>query len=153
MNRFLLVSGALLGALSVVSGAFAAHALQSTLSERALGWHNTAVTYHARHAIALLICGLIAGLGDALGYVTVRARRALRVAGLALLTGTVIFSGSLYLMAFTGMTWLGAVTPIGGVLLVVGWVSLAIGAFTMHSGPAAPHEALTSIGTGALPKQ
>jgi uncharacterized membrane protein YgdD (TMEM256/DUF423 family) len=120
MTRFLLVAGAILGALSVVSGAFAAHALQGVLSERALGWYDTAVTYHAHHALALLLCGVMAHIG----YLN----RALRVAGLALLSGTVIFSGSLYVMAFTGMTWLGAVTPIGGVLLIVGWVALATSA-------------------------
>lgn len=117
MTRFLLVTAALLGALAVLSGAFGAHALNDVLSERSRGWYDTAVTYHARHAIALLGCGLLAATGH--------RDRALLVSGLCLLAGTLVFSGSLYIMSFTGATWLGAITPIGGVLLIVGWLALA----------------------------
>ncbi len=118
MTRLLLTSGAVLGALAVLSGAFGAHALQGMLGERALGWYDTAVTYHARHSLALLACGIL----GTLGY----HGRSLSVAGLCLLAGTLVFAGSLYTMAFTGLTWLGAITPIGGVLLIVGWSALVI---------------------------
>jgi len=122
--RWTLVSGALLGALAVASGAFGAHALQGVLSERARVWYDTAVTYHAGHALALLACGLLAlhvGASGASG-------RALRVSAFAFLGGIALFCGSLYLMAFTGWTRLGMITPIGGVLLITGWIALAVAA-------------------------
>ena len=121
MTRFLLVSSAILGALAVLSGAFGAHALDGAFSERAQGWYDTAVTYHARHALALLGCGLLAATGH--------REPALWISGACLLAGTLVFSGSLYSMAFTGATWLGAVTPIGGLLLIIGWLTLAVSAW------------------------
>ncbi len=99
-------------------GAFGAHALQGTLPARAQGWYATAVDYQGLHALALVLCGV-------LGLVREPAR-ALSFAAPALLAGTLVFSGTLYLMAFTGLTWLGAVTPIGGVLLILGWSALAL---------------------------
>ena len=122
--KWMLISGAVLGALAVASGAFGAHALQGVLSERARGWYDTAVTYHAGHALALLACGLLAAhVGtDGPGSGT------LRLAAGAFLGGVAVFSGSLYLMAFTGWTRLGMITPIGGALLIAGWLALAVAA-------------------------
>ena len=129
-TRASLVAGAALGALAVALGAFGAHALEGVLSGRALGWFATAVDYHARHALALLACGLLgasrAGSPDAPGRTV--PGRALRIASACFVAGVAIFPGSLYLMAFTGATWLGAITPIGGVLLIGGWVALGVAA-------------------------
>lgn len=116
----MIVTAAALGAVAVALGAFGAHALRDVLSERALGWFATGVEYHARHALALLGCGLVAAIGG--------TGRALNAAAWAFVIGTLVFSGSLYLMAFTGATWLGAVTPLGGVSLIAGWVALAVAA-------------------------
>ena len=129
-TRASLVAGAALGALAVALGAFGAHALQGVLSERALGWFATAVDYHARHALALLACGLLGGLRERLSGASERDApgRTLGIASACFVAGIAIFSGSLYLMAFTGATWLGAITPIGGVLLVAGWVALGVAA-------------------------
>ena len=112
MSRLILAAGALLAALAVAGGAFGAHGLRSLLDERALGWWQTAVQYQMWHALALVALG--AG----------RVERAALPACL-LGAGTVIFSGSLYLMALTGAGWLGAVTPLGGAALIAGWLLLA----------------------------
>lgn len=118
--RTCLVAGALLSALAVALGAFGSHALRGALDARALGWYATANDYHARHALALVACGLLgATRGD---------RAALRWAGACLAVGTALFSGSLYAMALTGATALGAVAPLGGALLIAGWCALAAGA-------------------------
>ena len=97
-------------------GAFGAHALAARLSaDMQAIWH-TAVQYQFYHALALLAVGLL-------------ARQGMTGAGVATATvcfavGTLIFSGSLYVLAFSGIRWLGAITPIGGVLLIVGWAAL-----------------------------
>jgi uncharacterized membrane protein YgdD (TMEM256/DUF423 family) len=108
----LLAAGALTLGLGVALGAFGAHALRDALGPTALGWWQTAVSYQMWHGLALLALG--AG----------RVERVNLPAWLIGL-GTLIFSGSLYLMALTGMRWLGAVTPIGGVLMIAGWSLLA----------------------------
>ena len=123
--KWMLIAGAVLGALGVAAGAFGAHALEGVLSERARGWYDTAVTYHGRHALALLACGLLSlHAGGSGGGAT-------GVAAVAFTGGVVLFSGSLYLMAFTGWTRLGMVVPLGGALLIVGWVALAIAALRL----------------------
>lgn len=129
MNKWILISGALLGASAVMTGAFGAHALETVLDERASGWYDTAVTYHASHALALLITGIV-GLHIGSG----RGRTAVLCAGVCLLMGVMIFSGSLYVMAFTGITKLGMVTPIGGVFLIAGWLSLALATSRIRTG-------------------
>ena len=135
--RWMLAGGALLGALAVASGAFGAHALQGVLSERARIWYDTAVTYHARHALALLACGLLSGHALAphgAGAPSAPAVTALGVAAFAFVGGIALFSGSLYVMAFTGWTRLGIVTPLGGLALVVGWIALAVAAVRLPLG-------------------
>lgn len=108
--------GAVLGGLSVVLGAFAAHALRDAWSPARLAWMETGVRWQAVHALALLGTGLSARVFG--------PGRALRVATVAFAAGTVLFSGSLYALAATEVRALGAVTPIGGVALVVGWGAL-----------------------------
>ncbi len=114
-TRWIRVAG-VLGGLGVGLGAFGAHGLRERLSPAALEIYKTGVLYHLIHAVALLALALAperAGLG---GKVT---------RGLFAL-GILIFSGSLYALALTGVRWLGAVTPIGGVLFIAGWLTLVM---------------------------
>jgi uncharacterized membrane protein YgdD (TMEM256/DUF423 family) len=113
-----LLAGAVLGGLAVIAGAFGAHALKATLPPEKLGVFEVAVRYQLFHALALLAAGVLLRHTD-LG--------AVRLAAGLFLAGTVLFSGSLYALAFGAPGWLGAVTPLGGVLLIGGWGALAWG--------------------------
>jgi uncharacterized membrane protein YgdD (TMEM256/DUF423 family) len=113
-----LVLGALNGALAVALGAFGAHGLRARLDPASLEIYQTAVQYHAIHALALLAVALLLARGH---------QGTLAGAGWAFTAGIVFFSGSLYLLSTTGPRWLGAVAPIGGTALIVGWVLLAVG--------------------------
>lgn len=112
MARFLLISGAALCMLAVVLGAFAAHGLKSQLSEYALGVFQTGVTYQFYHGLALILFGIL----QTQGY-------QLKLSGWLALIGCVFFSGSLYLLALTGVKWFGPITPIGGTLFIASWLS------------------------------
>ncbi len=112
--------GAWLGGLGVIAGAFGAHGLEGKLDSRALEVFETAAKYQMYHAPALLAVGLLAFHG--------RRGRMLDFAGWSFLVGVLIFSGTLYALAFTGLRWLGAITPIGGLGLIAGWFALAIAA-------------------------
>ena len=113
MNRTWLGIAAINGALAVMAGAFAAHGLKARLSADALAVFETGARYHMYHALAMALAGLMA------------ARRA----AIAFLAGIVLFSGSLYLLALTGVTLLGALTPVGGLCFIAGWALLAWAAF------------------------
>lgn len=115
-----------MSAIAVMSGAFGAHALQGVLSERSRGWFDTAVTYHAQHALALIATGLLAGF--------TQGGTAPAIAGACFLIGITLFSGSLYLMAFTGWTKLGMITPIGGLFLIAGWLAFTLAAARLVTG-------------------
>jgi uncharacterized membrane protein YgdD (TMEM256/DUF423 family) len=107
--------GAVLALIGVALGAFGAHALRDRLSPAMLQVWNTAVLYHLLHAIAIFALGLF-----------MRATNTQFGTGAWLLTaGVVVFSGSLYTLAITGIKPLGAITPIGGVLFLAGWAWLA----------------------------
>ena len=111
--------GAIAGFLAVGMGAFGAHSLSDRL--KALGTSatfETAAQYQMYHALALLAVGLLSLAG--------RTGTAVTVAGWGFLLGILIFSGSLYILSLTGIRWLGAITPIGGVALLVGWLALAV---------------------------
>ena len=110
--------GATFGGLAVVLGAFGAHALRGRLDAGDLEIYETAVRYQMYHAFALLAAAWFIDRGAAPA----------RTAAWAFLAGVVIFSGSLYLMVATDRRWLGAVTPIGGVSLIAGWILLAAAA-------------------------
>lgn len=99
--------------LAVALGAFGAHALKETLQANAMTdvW-NKAVLYHFVHAIALLVLAAIPS--------------AQRIAAALFIAGIVLFSGSLYLLACSNIKWLGAITPLGGLCFLAGWISLAI---------------------------
>ena len=110
--------GALLGATSVILGAFGAHALRAHLEPRDLETFETAVRYQMYHAIALF------GAAWLLSRQTPYAAPA----AWAFIAGVAIFSGSLYLLVATGQRWLGAVTPVGGLAFIAGWILLALAA-------------------------
>lgn len=115
--RWPLVAGALFALLAVMAGAFGAHGLRRMVSERALEVFQTAVTYQMYHALALVLVALLATCG--------LSRRLLGIAAGFYLAGVLLFSGSLYLLVFTGYHWLGPVTPLGGVCFMIGWGLLA----------------------------
>ncbi|MBA4503587.1 DUF423 domain-containing protein [Marinobacterium marinum] len=118
--RITLVMAALLGALAVALGAFAAHGLKSVLSIRMLEVFQTGVQYQFWHVGALLVTGLLQRQRNSLG---------LKICGWAFLGGIVCFSGSLYVLALSGIHWLGAVTPLGGTAFIIGWLGLAVSIF------------------------
>jgi uncharacterized membrane protein YgdD (TMEM256/DUF423 family) len=117
--RFFLVAGAVSGLLAVALGAFGAHALEDKLGADLMAIYGTGNAYHFYHCFALLAVGFAALHIDS---------RLLAAGGYCFLAGTVIFSGSLYLLAVTGVRILGAITPIGGVLFIAGWGLFAAGA-------------------------
>jgi len=123
--------GAIWGFLAVTMGAFGAHGLKDRFqmlgeqlgglpAERLEANFHTAAQYHMYCALALLAVGITAEIG--------RGGTALQAAGWSLLLGSLVFSGSLYILAATGIRWLGAITPIGGVLILIGWLALAVAA-------------------------
>ena len=120
MHRGLASAGAVCGLLAVVTGAFGAHALEqiASITERQLEVWEIGVRYQFFHALAMLFCALAPGGGW------------IRNAGWVFLAGVVIFSGTLYGYAITGISVLGAITPIGGVAFLIGWVMLLMGIVT-----------------------
>jgi uncharacterized membrane protein YgdD (TMEM256/DUF423 family) len=118
--RSIVAVGAALGALGVALGAFGAHGLRDRVSPASLQVFETAVRYHFYHALALVGVGLLA--------LQVESSAASRMpagavgAAWAFVAGIAIFSGSLYALTLTGQRWLGAITPIGGLAFIVGWV-------------------------------
>jgi uncharacterized membrane protein YgdD (TMEM256/DUF423 family) len=115
--------GAISAAIAVGAGAFGAHALRARVDARMLEVWETAARYQMYHALALLLVAVLMREAEA------GKHRSLRAAGWCFVAGTLVFSGSLYAMTLTGVTALGAVTPVGGVCFIAGWVVLAAGAF------------------------
>lgn len=113
--------GAVLGCTSVAMGSFAAHGLKGRLSDYQLGIVETAAKYQMYHALAILLVAIFIFI---LGK-KVRVEKGLNAVCYCLFLGTILFSGSLYLLAFTGLTWFAFITPIGGVFFIVGWLWLA----------------------------
>jgi uncharacterized membrane protein YgdD (TMEM256/DUF423 family) len=118
VNRTLLTVAATLGFTAVLLGAFGAHGLRDRVAPPLMEIYRTGVLYHLVHALAVLGVAIAAD----------RLRRPRLVAGL-FAGGIVIFSGTLYLLAITGVMRLGAITPIGGVLLLAGWAALIVESF------------------------
>ena len=131
VSRLFLILGALSAAISVAAGAFGAHALRARVEPRLLEVFETAARYQMYHALALIAVALVlarnggitaAVLGPAPGSSLAVA------AGWCFVVGTLLFSGSLYAMTFTGVRALGAITPLGGVAFIAGWICLAAAA-------------------------
>ena len=110
--------GAVLAGLGVVLGAFAAHSLKANISPYGMGVFETGARYQMYHSLAILVLGSLARGGHS---------RLLNISAHFFIIGILIFSGSLYLLALTEVKWFGAITPIGGVTLIVAWALLAIG--------------------------
>ena len=120
MDRIFFSLGAVLGALGVVLGAFGAHVLKRRLGADLLAIFDTGTRYHLIHAVALLVTGLA---------LAQRSTWPWKTAGWLFAAGILLFSGSLYALALSGARWFGAVTPLGGVAFIAGWVLLAWGAW------------------------
>ena len=125
--KLAIVAGAILGAVSVAGGAFGAHGLKASLeaSGQAANWE-TAFRYSLVHALALVAVGLLASFRPAAGP-------ALAASAWCFLLGVLIFSGCLAVLALSGVKILGAIVPVGGVLLIVGWLLLAFAAARLPS--------------------
>ena len=121
MDKTFLLVGAVTGLLAVGFGAFGAHGLRGRLSPEMLAVFETGVRYHMYHALAILLVAALIG--------RIEGGRLLPVAGWCFAAGIAIFSGSLYALAVTGVTVLGAITPIGGLAFLAGWACLIIAAF------------------------
>ncbi len=119
-DRFFFILGSISGGLAVVLGAFGAHALKDRLTPDLLQTFETGVRYHMYHALALLAVAFALSRWGSTGLAS--------AAGWLFVAGTVLFSGSLYLLALTGVKWLGAITPLGGVAFIAGWVCLVLAA-------------------------
>lgn len=116
MTQFTFMAGALAGLLGVAFGAFGAHALRDRFDAYAMGIYETAVLYQFIHGLALLVVALM--------MLQFPASTLLRSSALMFALGILVFSGSLYLLSFTGIRWLGAITPLGGLAFIGGWACL-----------------------------
>jgi uncharacterized membrane protein YgdD (TMEM256/DUF423 family) len=118
MDRLFFILAGISGGLAVALGAFGAHGLRAQLSAEMLDTFKTGVNYQMYHALALLAI--------ALALSRLPNSNLLAIAGWLFLAGTLLFSGSLYLLALTGIRWLGAITPLGGIAFIAGWVCLVL---------------------------
>ena len=124
MSRIFLAIAAAFGGISVILGAFASHALKDRLSDRALEIWETGTKYQMYHALALILVALLLSrMSDS---------TPLTIAGYSFVAGIVLFSGSLYALSLSGIKILGAITPIGGVAFITGWICLAIAALSIE---------------------
>ena len=124
MHKGYIKTAAFLGALSVMLGAFAAHKLKQMVGEQALSIFETGVRYQFYHVFALALCALV---------YKEYPNQLVGAAGILFMVGILFFSGSLYLLTYTtannlfGLEWIGILTPIGGVLFILGWLCLSLG--------------------------
>ncbi|BAY17881.1 hypothetical protein NIES2109_04780 [Nostoc sp. HK-01] len=121
MTQIFLSVAAVLGGLSVAAGAFASHALREHISERSLLIFETGARYQMYHALALLVVALLISRLES-------PPTTLIASGWLFIIGIAIFSGSLYALSLTGIKYLGAITPLGGVAFIAGWGALAVAA-------------------------
>jgi uncharacterized membrane protein YgdD (TMEM256/DUF423 family) len=119
-DRHLIIVAALILLMGVGTGAFGAHGLKRVLSPDMLAVWHTAVTYQMLHGLGLLA---LAALGPRFGSPLLSG------AGIVMLAGIVLFSGSLYLLALSGTRWLGAITPLGGLCFIIAWAMVALAAY------------------------
>lgn len=130
MSRVFVILSGVLGFSAVALGAFGAHGLRSRLQDlpegaKRLEWWNTAAHYHLTHALALGLAAWLVHRG---------AGAAANIAGWSFVAGVLLFSGSLYVMAVTGQTRLGMVTPLGGLLFLAGWTAVMLAGFRLGAG-------------------
>lgn len=122
MNKKMVATGSFFAALSVMLGAFAAHALDTKLSERMMKTFETAARYQMYHAIAIIICGIIFNENNKVIY---------KISFTLFLIGIILFCSALYTLSIcsiyygTSFNWFGAIAPLGGICFVLGWIALA----------------------------
>jgi len=121
ITKTILISGALLALVAVLLGAFGAHALKKTLTTDMLAIYQTAVHYHFIHALGLLLIGILHQQYPQSGWLLASAT--------VMLAGILLFSGSLYALSLTGISKLGMITPVGGLLFIAAWALLAFGVY------------------------
>ena len=117
MSKTILMTAALLMALAVAIGSFGAHGLKTHLTDEMMQIYKTGVEYHFYHALGLLMVGVLS-LNMPSGW--------LNWSAILLTVGIILFSGSLYVLSVTGIKWLGAITPLGGLSFIAGWVLLLV---------------------------
>lgn len=117
--KLLLAVGGANAAMVVILGAFGAHALKARLTPEMLAVYHTAIQYHLFHTLGLLVIGLLLLWFPASVY--------LKWAAWLMLAGILLFSGSLYLLSISGVRWLGAITPLGGVAFIIAWLLFCLG--------------------------
>jgi uncharacterized membrane protein YgdD (TMEM256/DUF423 family) len=117
MSKLILMTASILLALAVAIGAFGAHGLKAHISTEMMQIYKTGVEYHFYHALGLLLVGVFS-----VSYTSTL----LNWSAILLAVGIILFSGSLYVLAITGINWLGAITPVGGLCFIAGWVLLFI---------------------------
>ena len=121
MAKTVLLLAAMSGLLAVMIGAFGAHGLKGRLTEDLMAVYQTGVQYHFYHTIVLLVVGVL--------LLQYPQASPLQWSAYLLVTGILVFSGSLYILALTGLKWLGAITPLGGLAFIAGWLTLALGIY------------------------
>jgi uncharacterized membrane protein YgdD (TMEM256/DUF423 family) len=119
-----LIIGTIGAALGVITGAFGAHILEPMVSEGDFITYQKAVRYQMYHSFGLIIVALISSQ---------ELNKSLKIAGWCFLIGIILFSGSLYLIVFTGLRGFGVITPVGGVAFVLGWIGLTFSGFRGNS--------------------
>ena len=118
MQKQFIIIGSAMAAIGVMIGAFGAHALKEMLTaSNRLDTFETGVKYHFYHSIGLILIGIIANQFP---------QKDFNIAGYLMLAGVFIFSGSLYILCLTNIKWLGAITPVGGLLMILGWIFIVI---------------------------
>ena len=117
LTRVFVILGSLNAALAVILGAFGAHMLKNQLSENLMTTFQTANQYHFFHALGLFAVAFIASHTNS---------KLVKWSGFLMFIGIILFSGSLYILSITGIKWLGAITPIGGIAFIGAWILLAM---------------------------
>ena len=116
--KLFLCVGSLTALLAVLLGAFGAHGLEKIVTGDLMATYKTGVEYHFYHALGLVLLGVLA--------TNIPVNIWLKISGWSMLTGIVLFSGSLYILSIFNLRWLGMVTPAGGLLFIIAWISLII---------------------------
>jgi uncharacterized membrane protein YgdD (TMEM256/DUF423 family) len=119
--KLFLLLGSANAMLAVIFGAFGAHALKARIDESLLKVFHTGVEYHFYHALGLVLIGIIA--------LNIPVNTWLKSSGWMMFIGIMLFSGSLYLLSILNLRWLGMITPVGGLLFILAWLSLSIAVF------------------------
>ena len=119
-TKLFILIGCINALIAVMLGAFGAHGLKSRLTEQLLASFQTGTQYHFYHAMGLIAVGLIAAHVSGIG---------IKISGWLMLAGIILFSGSLYVLAITGIRQLGMITPVGGICFILAWTVLAITVF------------------------